>query len=772
MFCRRCGQRIDDNAVVCPYCQSPVRKNNSPDTNTYNQNTTVSQGNQRQPQIQPQVTSQRKNQYQQHVQQQHQIQKQPSKNNTAKKVIISVVAVLLVAAIVVGTLFFLKAKKEKEELEHRDAVTKILEKTVDKPIIETYFADYDNNGVTEAFALVGNNSTKNGDVIQYTDADIYFADEKKAQIIDEKVTGKTNGILTTGDISYISFENTKSKTDSGFSYIYGVKNGSPFESATSGIYRQVHQDGDKILGKKDLNDIFVQITISNETIQLKADYTTIIRQYEEVVKNRLNFDEAKETFGEYVSPLMINLLGLFRNYGDRGSENTARIYYSLIDINKDGINECIIGMGSESNISIFSIFTHDRRNAIALFDIGLLGERTNLKIYDNGNLRITGSNGADHTSYSYYNLPIKAYETELLENISCEEYQYYSIDKNGVKTPVSDEYFHDAQRKYEGYEIYLQWTEIRYNNEDPSIIPEPKAGDIIKFGSYPQTKVTDADIISGLNAKSANWISYGYYSATDDEGKTEENNFMYYTDILYDGERYRGVKFTDYRPAYTTLFPTAENSYQDDNGYKANTVYWFKYEPIKWRVLDTATGLVMCENIIDAQAFSNTIYFADDNYWSDINNSNPTNDYSNSSLRSWLNDSFYYTAFEEYERAEILRTTCDNTYAFSPDSSYPSTTDHVFIMSYNEMLNYNYGFSRSDATEDAARIAQGTDYAKCQGLLVNSEGNSWYPLRSALDNSRNIAAVSAEGNVTKTGAVDNTEGGIRPAIRLNELTLL
>lgn len=39
-----------------------------------------------------------------------------------------------------------------------------------------------------------------------------------------------------------------------------------------------------------------------------------------------------------------------------------------------------------------------------------------------------------------------------------------------------------------------------------------KVGDIVSFGSYPQSRVTDSATVSALDKISKNWVSYGYYS--------------------------------------------------------------------------------------------------------------------------------------------------------------------------------------------------------------------------------------------------------------------
>lgn len=239
-------------------------------------------------------------------------------------------------------------------------------------------------------------------------------------------------------------------------------------------------------------------------------------------------------------------------------------------------------------------------------------------------------------------------------------------------------------------------------------------GDIIEFGSYPQTRVTDSATLTALNALSKTWISYGYYSGTGEFGTMTQSDYMKYADVTYSGNKYRAVTFSAYRPYYT--FGTSSSTYQDDNGYSTNTVYWFKYEPIEWRVLDPATELVLCETIIDSQAYSDTMYGSDPYY----NNSAKTiyaTDYETSSIRAWLNDDFYNTAFSAAQQANILSVNRENTAYISTSYNSNNTTDKVFMLSWNEAQNTAYGFT-SNISQTPTRYAQGSDYAKSQGLYV------------------------------------------------------
>ncbi len=295
-------------------------------------------------------------------------------------------------------------------------------------------------------------------------------------------------------------------------------------------------------------------------------------------------------------------------------------------------------------------------------------------------------------------------------------------------------------------------------------------GDIIEFGSYPQSEVTDSDLISALNSSSKTWISYDYYTGTGyyDDGKMQPSDYMKYADITYDGNKYRAVTFTQYRPYDTGHLSFDSLSYQNDNGYYTDTVYWFKYEPLEWRVLDPDEGFIMCESIIDSQAYNNTIYY-DSVYKEWYKNSlceNYANDYATSSIRAWLNNDFYNTAFTDEEKSEIKESMLDNS--SDVDAAYDSdaTYDKVFLLSFDEMNKGEYGFS-SDASEcDIARQAQGTDYAKCQGLYSKG-GNAWF-LRSPSSQSSCMCLVSETGEYFYYyGITDSTYLGVRPALKFN-----
>ncbi len=342
--------------------------------------------------------------------------------------------------------------------------------------------------------------------------------------------------------------------------------------------------------------------------------------------------------------------------------------------------------------------------------------------------------------------------------------------------------------------VLFQFCGIELIAEKPKEkITDYSVGETLEFGYYPQTEVTDESVrsaldslagveysASGTSAKPSStsvvngWTSYKYFSGTgsSDDGQMKPGDYMRYIDIVYNGGKYRGVVFDSYRPAYTS-YDHDERTYQNVNGYKAGMVYWFKFEPITWRVLDPANGLVMSETILDSQAFNNyVIRSTDGEYYGDLPKIY-ANNYAESSIRKWLNDDFYNTAFSASQKDIIAATTIYNSAYRTSYSKYDSkaTTDKVYLLSYSNLINEDYGFSLSYNEYDTDRRAEGSDYAKSQGLWVSASGDyvgkSSWRLRSAGGNSGVACEVGNGGNLNSACKTDNISSGTRPALNLN-----
>ena len=335
-----------------------------------------------------------------------------------------------------------------------------------------------------------------------------------------------------------------------------------------------------------------------------------------------------------------------------------------------------------------------------------------------------------------------------------------------------------------------------YVFEDVDESEDVTTGDYIYLGQYPTTVVTDDGVKSAIEdaiqgyptlENFKGWTDYGYYISQ------KKNTFAWYKDVNVeiDGvqRKFRGVYFIKYRPVYTAHGSDASATHQDDNGYFVNTPYWFEYEPIKWQVLSCEDGLakLVCAQIIDSQTYNYTIDASFiEGKWYDTSN------YMHSSIRSWLNDDFYHSAFNLEESLLINKTVVENGAASTNPYSNPkyfnkgknpyacaNTQDYVFLLSRSELTNPNYGFAEMNVA-DPARLRTGTDYAKAQGLYVYTgekeiyyNTGHWWMRSAHHDYSSCVGLVNSDGDndssylsgfAHKYYYTHNTNIGVVPAI--------
>ena len=241
----------------------------------------------------------------------------------------------------------------------------------------------------------------------------------------------------------------------------------------------------------------------------------------------------------------------------------------------------------------------------------------------------------------------------------------------------------------------------------------------VNYGSYPQTHVVDLDLIAELNKL------------------TETNDRGYYE---YNGNEYAKVTTTpkQYGPVKDSYGETHYYQYSDGSTVNRNVVEWFEVEPIQWRIIsENADGSyqLYSEYIIDATSYGNSGYVRniDDN---DIY----LNNYKYSNIRAWLNGyngtdykitdytnkGFYDLAFKDNEKAAIVTKEIDNSASTTNYSgnmfACENTYDKIYLFSYQDMYNSNYGF-----INNISREVKLTDYAKAVGAC-------WSAIEEFLDN--------------------------------------
>lgn len=193
-----------------------------------------------------------------------------------------------------------------------------------------------------------------------------------------------------------------------------------------------------------------------------------------------------------------------------------------------------------------------------------------------------------------------------------------------------------------------------------------------------------------------------------------------------------------YRVGSTVTF----GMYEQDNQKSAG-------EDIQWRVLarEGSAALLLSVYGLDTQLYHTRRV---DITWED------------SSLRKWLNGTFFKAAFSAQEQKAVMATTLqnDNNSRFGTRGG-SDTKDKVFLLSLDEVGRYLGG--------NLERLCMLTRYAKARGAYQNNDtGAGWWWLRSPGDEQARAASVSSKSPVDAVGNGVNVKGGlVRPAIWVN-----
>ena len=206
-----------------------------------------------------------------------------------------------------------------------------------------------------------------------------------------------------------------------------------------------------------------------------------------------------------------------------------------------------------------------------------------------------------------------------------------------------------------------------------------------------------------------------------------------------DGEIYTTLKNTD-------NWDKNGDATIDNSKYHKTEAGYFKYEPIKWRVLQSENGeaFLLSDVILDRQPYNENY---EDITWEE------------SSLRTWLNGEFINRAFSDEEKEKINITEIVNQ--DNPDYGTEggnNTSDKIFLLSLSEVSEQQdgekYGF-----LDDRMRACENSTF---------SEAFSWWWLRSPGYYSSSAAGVRKDGWVYGSGDdVSNYDDGVRPALHLN-----
>lgn len=224
--------------------------------------------------------------------------------------------------------------------------------------------------------------------------------------------------------------------------------------------------------------------------------------------------------------------------------------------------------------------------------------------------------------------------------------------------------------------------------------------DCIWFGSYPQTKIVSSSKENDL------------YSTLETANGWDKNN-----DIIIGKEKYHRAKKS-----------------------------YFKYEPIKWRVIKCENGeaLLLSDIVLDKQKYNKRLKKVT---------------WEKSTLRKWLNKKFMNRAFSSSEQEAIHTTKVINedNYYYKTDGGN-DTLDKIYLLSLSETdEEKEYGF-----TDSYGMTIKYSNYADLDDYQY------WW-LRTPGEKNISAAAVDMSGKAYGGGGESDMELGIRPVLHLNLL---
>lgn len=186
---------------------------------------------------------------------------------------------------------------------------------------------------------------------------------------------------------------------------------------------------------------------------------------------------------------------------------------------------------------------------------------------------------------------------------------------------------------------------------------------------------------------------------------------------------------------------------------------------LNWTVMEVdreGVALLLCDSVIDAKQFNDVrdITHVRDNETPDRYDELFILNWEISSLRTWLNNEFFATAFDSTEQARIYDGELVTVKNPLTDRGDCTTLDKVFLLSADE--------AKSFFESNEARKAMATETAKENGVRVGAEsGASSYWLRTSGESMWHAAAVNTDGTINYSGmSVENSAIGVRPCIRL------
>lgn len=330
-------------------------------------------------------------------------------------------------------------------------------------------------------------------------------------------------------------------------------------------------------------------------------------------------------------------------------------------------------------------------------------------------------------------------------------YLDYDVDKKNKITEIN---LSDGNVK-----VVADWIETEGEVEN-EICAYNREGDIIYMGLYPQSKVENETVLNSLEKYEFDirtlWeIDSPYYkkewwTPEVPEGWVNADSY-WYQDVVVDGVKYRGIFIVKSKKGYAQenagyVPMIAETGYRNKTRLDEIKVHWFRYDPIKWHILEVSNGeaLLFADTKFEIMAYGH-------------------NDWQVCTIRSYFNSTDEYTdnglydmIFDELQKGivqdSVNRNDAKSMGLLVTDFATPETTDKLFLLSYEEADKYKVYQS----------IYCPKDSEYCTALL--SGGAYWTRSHCPYNNNSNsMIAVFSYGNLSNHPGREYTDLVVSPA---------
>lgn len=329
----------------------------------------------------------------------------------------------------------------------------------------------------------------------------------------------------------------------------------------------------------------------------------------------------------------------------------------------------------------------------------------------NGRIVSDKSNAQQGSTITIKIIPLKGYQIKL----GTLKYNGNEISGTAFIMPNSQKVIITAE--------FIKTEYLRVNEKGET----DDSGKYMLFGNFPKTlKQREVKITPQIGED-------GYYLGSD------------------------GAKYVKYK---TNLSHSNRYLFSDGKTIVNNNVeYYFKLEPIMWRILseDNGDALLQAINLIDSEVFLSGFNIDSDGY--NIKTGVPPKTFANnwkySDVREYLNGALFSSMFTETHKYFVSDTIVDGE------------ANKLFLPSYEDMTNAKYGFL-PNMTRDGARIKITTDYARARSARLYTGvgyGTAEYWLRTASD-IKNAYSATFFGDFSTAAAVNTFGKGIAPMVTI------